>query len=1127
MTTATMLPVLHIAAPGIELARAMPRSRETVASFLRRTGWSTTRTPTICVVDGEPVLRAQWRKTRIKAGMSVLFQSLPRGGSMNGGSIAGLLGMIALTALAPWAGAAIVGPGGLALAGTGLAIGKAVISGAILLGGGFLLSTLTAVKAGGDQEAETPIYSWARQSNSAKPLQPIPCAYGRTKRTCDYAAVPWSSFEGNNQYVHLLLSEGVGKFEREQILIGDTVLWSAEDGLNPNFTGVTINFYDPDEEITAFPVNVETSEEVDGQELQYPAWTGGFIANASGTTATRLVCDIVCPGVGEVNDDGDFAFYPIGARAEYRPVDNSGNPTGDGTWSLLGSEFSKFFKSKSDIRFSVAGDVAPGRYEVRLRRLIFKNPDPNVSDTMTWAGLRAFITGPKAFPVSTIAIRAKATDQFSGDSASNLAVVETRILPVWTGTAWEDQPTRSPAWAAYDIATNTEYGGRFSDTRMDFQAFYDLDTLCASRGDTFDYDFTSTQPVPDALDIALGACRAKHKWLGGTLSLFRDEWASVPEVMLTDGEIVRGSLEVEYIMKPSDAQQCVVHEYINEDTWQIEEAIAPRDATEEMIADATRLQVQGVVNRAQAQREAEFLLRENLYRRRHATFETEYEGRMLSIGTPILLQSDMPLEWGQGAKIAQQIGTSLYLDRALTWQAGQNYVVLRTPRAKSFGPIKCSMGANASVVVLDGTDLGIVEAAQGLTLDDVLDLEPGSPLPSLAFGLGTSWIRRGVVSRGTPSGSRVQISVYLDDERVHVEDGTPPPPLPTGTSLVLPTFPQVFGLTARILANEVPRRVEAQWAPSAGAVTYVARVSYDDGENWTALGETRENMLSAVVDPLALTLQVAAVNASGKQGPWAAYEIGAPTANEVRADNLQATIDSFKAGLREKVVEQNDAALATLTEKQELQAQIQAELDAQSFLDRQEWRFQLRATSDRVTASYTEAITVAVGPGSAIVQSITDLQAQVDNIGANLNVSWTTAVTPAGALAAYDIVAKVDDGLSTTQAAMTIAAYSLVGGGAYSVIELDAEKVVVKNTVSGTTVTPFVIDGTSVAISGTIIKDGTVTAEKMDVAELSAVAVSMGTLRGGSIELGPEGEDPLIVLSGATPSAPFLDFYSA
>jgi len=673
--------------------------------------------------------------------------------------------------------------------------------------------------------------------------------------------------------------------------------------------------------------------------------------------------------------------------------------------------------------------------------------------------------------------------------------------------------------------TNTEYGGRFADTRMDFQGYYDLAGLCEERGDTFDYDFTSTQPVPDALDIALGACRSKHKWLGGTLSVFRDEWASVPEVMLTDGEIVRGSMEIEYIMKPTDAQQCVVHEYINEDTWQIEEAIAPRDATEEMIADATRLQMEGVVNRAQAQREAEFLLRQNLYRRRHATFETEYEGRLLSIGTPILIQSDMPLEWGQAAKIARQVGVSLYLDRPLTWESGQSYVVLRTKRAKSFGPIKCSMGANASIVVLDETDLGIVEAAQGLTLEDVLALEAGSLLASLAFGLGTSWVRRGVVSRGTPSGNRVQISVYLDDERVHVEDGTSPPPLPVGTELVIPTYPTVFGLTARILANEVPRRVEAQWAPAAGAVTYVARASYDDGENWTSLGETRANILStslgetranilsAVVDPLALTLQVAAVNAEGKQGPWSSYEIAAPSADEIRADNLQATIDSFKAGLREKIVEQTDEALASINAVQEFQAQLQAELDAQFYLDRQEWRFQLRATSDRVTASYSEAITVAVGPDSAIAQAITELEAQVGDIGSNLNVRFTTAVTPSGALAAYEVVAKVTDDLATTQAAFTIAAYSDLMGGAYSVVNFDAEKFIVSNSSTGEAISPFIISGTTVTISGVLIENGTITAEKINAGTLSAISVDAGTITAGIIT--DSVSDPTLVLDAS------------
>ena len=33
-------PGLHLVMPGLEVARAVPRPRETIAQFLRRTGWA-------------------------------------------------------------------------------------------------------------------------------------------------------------------------------------------------------------------------------------------------------------------------------------------------------------------------------------------------------------------------------------------------------------------------------------------------------------------------------------------------------------------------------------------------------------------------------------------------------------------------------------------------------------------------------------------------------------------------------------------------------------------------------------------------------------------------------------------------------------------------------------------------------------------------------------------------------------------------------------------------------------------------------------------------------------------------------------------------------------------------------
>lgn len=70
-------------------------------------------------------------------------------------------------------------------------------------------------------------------------------------------------------------------------------------------------------------------------------------------------------------------------------------------------------------------------------------------------------------------------------------------------------------------------------------------------------------------------------------------------------------------------------------------------------------------------------------------------------------------------------------------------------------------------------------------------------------------MRRCVVTSGSPSGDRVGIELFVDDERVHDEDLTEPPPLPDGSPLSNQPQLVVAGLTARFIANEVPRRVEA------------------------------------------------------------------------------------------------------------------------------------------------------------------------------------------------------------------------------------------------------------------------------------------------------------------------------
>jgi hypothetical protein len=98
-STAAFRPVTHITLPGLEIGRVEPKPRETVTAFLRRTGWAKrdrkygwqfkNGLPTILLVNGEPVLRKQWRSTRISANDNVQFVSRPMGGR-DGKQIMGL-----------------------------------------------------------------------------------------------------------------------------------------------------------------------------------------------------------------------------------------------------------------------------------------------------------------------------------------------------------------------------------------------------------------------------------------------------------------------------------------------------------------------------------------------------------------------------------------------------------------------------------------------------------------------------------------------------------------------------------------------------------------------------------------------------------------------------------------------------------------------------------------------------------------------------------------------------------------------------------------------------------------------------------------------------------------------------
>ena len=253
--------------------------------------------PFICFLNGKVILRKDWC-VRTRHDDIVNFIVLPQGGGSNPLRI---VAMVAVIALAAWTGPIVASALGVSTAAATSAIG---LVGSALVNA--LIPEKTPLSSSGYSSVEaSPTYSVNAQGNSARIGEVIPVQYGRHRCYPDFAASPYLEYAGNEQYLYELFCIGLGEYEITDIRIEDTAI--------TNFEEVETQIINPGQPLTLFPANVETSDEVSGQELETNATVGPFVANAAGTTANRLAVDVVCSrGLYYVDGDG-FVTVEIGS----------------------------------------------------------------------------------------------------------------------------------------------------------------------------------------------------------------------------------------------------------------------------------------------------------------------------------------------------------------------------------------------------------------------------------------------------------------------------------------------------------------------------------------------------------------------------------------------------------------------------------------------------------------------------------------------------------------------------------------------------------------------------------------------------------------------------------------------
>ncbi|WP_316214288.1 host specificity factor TipJ family phage tail protein [Bradyrhizobium sp. SZCCHNR2032] len=1124
--------VVHIVAPGLEVKRAEPLRRETIAAFLTRTGWATLDAlhgwqfpkslPTIVEIDGEPVLRRDWSKRRIKRGEAVRFTSYPLGGGQGSSAkqIIGLVALVAVSAFAVWAGPALAA--GLGLTGTAATIAGGLATAAIGIGGSLLVNALTAPKQGATNtpsSTQDQIYSVAAQGNTAKLGQPLPVWYGRLKRFPDFAATPWGEFVGNDQYVNVLLSVTMGSLEYEALYIDDTLLWHAGAGIEPGFDA-QIAFYEPGQTITLFPVNVDQSSEVTGQQLpsgsgtsggqygpsaggpsgQSPgAWLGGFVANPAGTSAQSIAVDFVFPsGCFTVDSNsGNIGFSTVGLTAEYAPCDSAGAPLAPYTTLFT---IARSYASQSPIRDSVKVDVTPGRYLVRFRRNDAELSGTAGANAVLWAGLRSFLQGANSFPdVSTAAIRIKATQTTQG--SYKFAVLGTRKLPVWNGSAFVTQATRNNGWAFLDAVDNSQYGPKISIAKVDFNAVVNFAGGCDTRGDTFDYCFTTAVAVPEAWDKILTAARARHFWLGDTVSVVRDEWRDVPTMLLTDREIVRDSTQVSFQMLGDEDPDAVVVEYIDENTWLPASVQYPPDSGTFTALNAETKRIDGIINRSQAFREAAFYYLQSIYRRETVQIQTEYEGRAITFGSVVRVQSELPEAYGYGGAVVAVAGNTLTLNPAPVWDTGPFYIRLRRPNGTFFGPVLVTEGGDATQAVLDGASLAAAQTAQSTTLAAVLAREDGADDPSFELGTGVSSSKLCVVLNGVPNGDLCTLSLVVDDVRVHATDLGNPPVLPVAQFPANDALPLIVGLNARFGQGTAEPMLSASWFPTADVVYYIADVTYDSGQTWQNVYQASDNQFSAVVSLAALTLRVQAVNSKGVRGPYSTVNVTAPT---IQIASQTVALESLIKALRYQVTTLQDQVAATVDQVTQQIAAITSNQDARNWLDKKELRTQLVAQAGDVKAQVATLQQAMVDQQTAFANYQVQVSASINDVNASIQVEATAIATLNGYAAAQYAVTLNSNGYAT--------GFNLVNGGAgKSAFVVVADKFQVQYPgLNGSAPVPVFTIGAingvaSIGISGNLLVDGSITARALNVGNLSAISANLGTVVAGLME-SPNGQ---------------------
>lgn len=581
-----------------------------------------------------------------------------------------VLAIVAMAALAYFT----IGGGAIAgwSLGTSTALGTSMVQSVAFMAGSALIQKVLAPKPPAQAAMQSdPVHSINSARNQPRQYEPLPLLFGTVRITPDVLSMPYTWYEGNDQYLGMVLTPGINVHSIGPLYNGDTLL-SSYEGVQTYLNGFAGH---ADQTIPLYS-NADT---IAGGELDEDTT---WVQRATPLDTVRIQINLEYL-LGDASSKGKPTNNQETVEAQYRAV-------GSGTWLPLVSRrfVNNNFEQK---RATLSADVARGQYDVRVRRMgqhTWEGPERNAKAQFSWVTMTAVQADDTDYTgISRIGTAIKATGQLNGALDEVRTVATALPIPVWNGTAYVTQHTSNPgaqllayARGMYDANTRQLGGIGLPDSQIDIDALKAFTLHCAAEGYTYDAYIKDARNHAEMCDAIALAGMGQISWASGKFSVV---WAASDQPLsgvVNMATIKKGSFQVDYTL--ANAADGIEYTYVDPETWQpvTLRVEAPGVA---IMQNPARITGEGITDESHAARMARYHLAQHLYQYKDIGYSTDLEHLTYRRMSLLSLSHDMT-QWGFSGRVrgASEVGgvVSIALDEPVPAPtSGNAYIGLRIP----------------------------------------------------------------------------------------------------------------------------------------------------------------------------------------------------------------------------------------------------------------------------------------------------------------------------------------------------------------------------------------------------------------------------------------------------------------